>query len=35
MDESLEAEILGKIPGSISEMCVPAMLLRTPSPIIG
>ena len=35
MDESLEAEILGKIPGSVSEMCVPAMSLRTPSRIIG
>jgi len=29
MDETLEADILEKIPGNISEMCVAAMILRT------
>ena len=31
MDQSLEAEILDKIPENVSEMCVAAMMLRTPS----
>ena len=34
MDENLEAEILEKIPGNISGMCVAAILLRTQSRII-
>ena len=34
MDENLEADILEKIPGSVSEMWVAAMVLRTPSRII-
>ena len=35
MDEGLEAEILEKIPGSMSEMYVGAMVLGIPPPIIG
>ena len=35
MDESLEADILEKIPESISEMCVRAMIPRIPLRIIG
>ena len=35
MDESLELEILEKIPGSVSEMWVAAMMLRALSYIIG
>ena len=35
MDESLEADILGKIPGSISEMWVATMALRISSCTIG
>ena len=35
MDESLEADILEKIPGNISEMWVTAMALRIPSRTIG
>ena len=35
MDESIEADILGKIPGSISEMWVAAMAPRIPSCTIG
>ena len=34
MDSSLEREILEKISGSVSEMCVAAMMLRAPSHII-
>ena len=34
MDENLEAEILEKIPGAVSEMCVVAIVLRSPSHII-
>jgi len=34
MDESLEADILEKIPENISEMCVGTMMLRIPSHII-
>ena len=30
MDESLEADIMGKVLGNISEMCVGAMILRIP-----
>ena len=35
MDEGLEADILKKIPENLSEMCVGATMLRTPSHIIG
>ena len=35
MDESLEANILEQIPGSISEMCVADMIVKLPSRIIG
>lgn len=35
MDESLEFDILDKIPQRISEMCVGAMVIRTPLHMIG
>ena len=34
MDENLEADILEKIPGSVSEMWVAAMVFRAPSHIM-
>ena len=35
MDQSLEGEILDKIPENVSEMCVGAIMLRIPPQIIG
>ena len=34
MDESLEADILEKVPENISEMCVWKMMLRIPPHVI-